>query len=294
MIPKEILKVLRKIEITSSRLANEQQLSGNYKSAILGQGLAFQEVRPYQPGDDVRAIDWNVSARMNEAFIKVFSEEREMTVMLIVDVSRSELFGTTAMSKRRLATEVAALCAFSAISHNDRVGLIATSDIVEKVVPPQKGKKHGMRVLREILELEPERRGTDLRVGLETLLHVAKRRTIAFLISDFLTEGYERSLALAGARHDIIPIILTDPRDVDLPNVGLAHFEDLETGEDVIVDTSSKKVREAVRDAVLSARQKQLQTFRKLGLDTVTVSTAEPYFRPLRDLFARRAKKVSR
>lgn len=294
MIPKEILKVLRKIEITSSRLANEQQLSGNYKSAIMGQGLAFQEVRPYQAGDDVRAIDWNVSARMNEAFIKVFSEEREMTVMLIVDVSRSELFGTTAMSKRRLATEVAALCAFSAIAHNDRVGLIATSDVVEKVVPPQKGKKHGMRVLREILELEPERRGTDLRVGLETLLHVAKRRTIAFLLSDFMTDGYERSLALASARHDIIPIVLTDPRDLDLPNVGLAHFEDLETGEDIVIDTSSKKVREAIRASVLGARQRQVQTFRKLGLDTVTVSTAEPYFKPLRDLFARRAKKVSR
>lgn len=294
MIPKEILKALRKIEITSSRLANEQQLSGNYKSAILGQGLAFQEVRPYQAGDDVRTIDWNVSARMNEAFIKVFSEEREMTVMMIVDVSKSELFGSTAMSKRRLATEVAALCAFSAISHNDRVGLIATSDVVEKLVPPQKGKKHGMRVLREILELEPQRRGTDLRPGLETLMHVAKRRTIAFLISDFMTEGYERTLALASARHDIIPIFLTDPRDLELPNVGLAHFEDLETGEDIVIDTSSKKVREAIRASVLASRQRQLQGFRKLGLDTVTVSTAEPYFRPLRDLFARRAKKVSR
>lgn len=294
MIPKEILRALRKIEITSTRLANEEQLSGNYKSAILGQGLAFQEVRPYQPGDDVRAIDWNVSARMNEAFIKVFSEEREMTVMLIVDVSRSELFGSTAVNKRLLATEVAAVLALSAIRHNDRVGLIATSDIVEKVVPPQKGRKHGLRVLREILELEPERRGTDLRGGFETLLHVAKRRTVTFVLSDFLTRGYERSLSLAGARHDIIPIVLCDPRDDEIPDVGLAHFEDLETGQEILVDTSSRRIRESLKTQMAALRTEQLQLFRKLGMDSVTVHTNQPYFRSLRELFARRAKKAFR
>jgi uncharacterized protein (DUF58 family) len=294
VIPKEILKALRKIELTSTRLANEQQLAGNYRSAILGQGLAFQEVRPYQPGDDVRNIDWNVSARMNEAFIKVFSEEREMTVMLIVDVSESSLFGSTKINKRWLATEVAAVFALSAVSHNDRVGLIATSDVVERIVPPQKGKKHGMVVLREIFELVPQRRGTNLAVGLETLMHLAKRRTVTFVLSDFLTHGYERALALASARHDVIPIVLTDPRDRDIPNVGLAEFEDLETGELVTVDTQSAKVRAALAASVDRERARQVQLFRKLGLDSVFVSTAEPYFRPLRELFRRRAKKVFR
>lgn len=294
MIEKELLRALRKIEITSSRLANEEQLSGNYKSVIKGQGLAFQEVRQYQHGDDVRAIDWNVSARMNEPYIKVFTEEREMTVMLVVDVSSSSEFGTVNMTKRRLATEVAALCAFSAISHNDRVGLIATTDEVEAVVPPQKGKKHGMRVLREILELHPKRRQTDLSVGLETLLHVARRRSVAFLLSDFLASGYEHSLALAAAKHDLIPIVLTDPRDDELPNVGLVRFEDLETGEDVLVDTSSPKVRQHHKQKVLARRTEQARTFKKFGLDYAVVSTQGSYVPPLRDLFARRARKAKR
>jgi uncharacterized protein (DUF58 family) len=256
--------------------------------------LAFQEVRPYQAGDDVRAIDWNVSARMMDPYIKVFAEEREMTVMLLVDVSESGLFGTQAMSKRRLATEVAAVCAFSAIAHNDRVGLISMSDEVEKIVPPQKGRKHGMRVLREILETAPARPGTDLTSGLETLLHVAKRRTVTFLLSDFFTEGYERTLALAAAKHDLIPIVLTDPRDEELVDVGLARFEDLETGEDRLVDTSSRAVRDHYKKQVLALRDAQAKTFRRLGLDVAVVSTASPYMKPLRELFARRARKAYR
>jgi uncharacterized protein (DUF58 family) len=285
LIPKELLAALRKIEITSTRLANEQQLSGNYKSVIKGQ---------YQAGDDVRAIDWNVSARMTEPYIKVFAEEREMTVMLLVDLSSSSLFGTRSMNKRRLATEVAAVCAFSAIAHNDRVGLIAMSDEVEKVVPPQKGRKHGMRVLREVLEAQPRRHGTDLSAGLETLLHVAKRRTVAFLLSDFLTSGYERTLALAAAKHDLIPVVLTDPRDDELPDVGLSRFEDLETGQDCLIDTSSARVRSHYRDHMQKVRAEQKRVFVKLGMDHVRVSTAEPYMPPLRDLFARRARKAYR
>jgi len=294
VIPKELLKALRKIEITSTRLANEQQLSGNYKSVIKGQGLAFQEVRQYQAGDDVRAIDWNVSARMTEPYIKVFAEEREMTVMLLVDLSESGLFGTRNMSKRRLSTEVAAVCAFSAIAHNDRVGLIAMSDEVEKVVPPQKGRKHGMRVLREILETEPTRRGTDLCAGLDTLMHVAKRRTVTFLLSDFFAENYERTLALAAAKHDLIPIVLRDPRDEELVDVGLARFEDLETGQECLIDTSSAKVRDNYREQMAALRATQQKTFRRLGLDHAVVSTSEPYMKPLRDLFARRARKAYR
>lgn len=294
MIPKELLAALRKIELTSKRLANEQQLSGNYKSVIKGQGLAFQEVRQYQEGDDVRAIDWNVSARMTEPYIKVFAEEREMTVMLLVDLSESGLFGTAQMNKRRLSTEVAAVCAFSAIAHNDRVGLIAMSDEVEKVVPPQKGRKHGMRVLREILETEPRRRGTDLGSGLDTLMHVAKRRTVAFLLSDFFASGYERSLAMASAKHDVIPIVLTDPRDDELPNVGLSTFEDWETGEEMLIDTSSRAVRENYSQQMKALREAQKHTFRRLGLDHAVVSTASPYMPALRELFARRAKKAYR
>lgn len=294
MIPKELLATLRKIEITSKRLANEQQLSGNYKSVIKGQGLAFQEVRQYQEGDDVRAIDWNVSARMTEPYIKVFAEEREMTVMLLVDLSQSGLFGTGQMNKRRLSTEVAAVCAFSAIAHNDRVGLIAMSDEVEKVVPPQKGRKHGMHVLREILETVPRRRGTDLTSGLDTLMHVAKRRTVTFLLSDFFASGYERSLAMAASKHDLIPIVLTDPRDDDLPDVGLATFEDWETGEECLIDTSSRAVRESYSAQVRKLREQQKHTFRRLGLDHAVVSTASPYMPALRELFARRAKKAYR
>jgi len=294
LIPKELLAALRKIEITSTRLANEQQLSGNYKSVIKGQGLAFVEVRQYQAGDDVRAIDWNVSARMTEPYIKVFAEEREMTVMLVVDVSASGLFGSAPINKRRLATEVAAVCAFSAIAHNDRVGLIAVSDEVEKVVPPQKGRKHGMRVLREILETVPLRRGTDLNAGLETLLHVAKRRTVTFVLSDFFTSGYERTLALAAAKHDLIPIVLTDPRDSELADVGLTRFEDFETGQDVLVDTSSRAVREHYKRTVEGLREQQRRTFTKLGLDSAVVSTAQPYMPALRELFSRRARKAYR
>lgn len=293
MIPKELLKALRKIEITTNRLATEQ-LSGNYTSVFKGQGLAFREVRQYQPGDDVRTIDWNVSARMNEAYVKVFVEEREMTVMIVADLSASERFGTRGGSKARVAAEVAALCAFSAIKHNDRVGLILATDQVEKIVPPKKGQKHVMRVVREILGAQPERIGTDLRVALETLYSVARRRSVAFVLSDFFAGDYERALSLASARHDVIPVMLVDPRDEHLPNVGLAAFEDFETGESVMVDTSSAKVRAHYAHEMRRMRQRHVQLFRKLGLDHVVVRTDRSYVKPLRDLFARRARRARR
>lgn len=291
MIPKELIKALRKIEITTNRLANEQ-LSGNYTSVFKGQGLAFREVREYQPGDDVRTIDWNVSARMNATYVKVFVEEREMTVMLVVDLSNSQRFGTRTSTKARLAAEVAALCAFSAIKHNDRVGLILSTDQVEKIVPPLKGQKHVMRVVREILGARPERPGTDLKVALETLYRVARRRSVAFVLSDFFASGHERALSLAAARHDVIPVMLVDPRDEELPDVGLATFEDLETEESVVVDTSSPRVRAHYKSEMQRLRQTQIRLFRKLGLDHVVVRTDQPYIRPLRDLFARRARRV--
>jgi uncharacterized protein (DUF58 family) len=293
VIPKELVKALRKIEITTNRLATEQ-LSGNYTSVFKGQGLAFREVRQYQPGDDVRTIDWNVSARMNDTYVKVFVEEREMTVMLVVDLSASERFGTRSGSKAKLAAEVAALCAFSAIKHNDRVGLILATDQIEKMVPPKKGQKHVMRVVREILGAAPERTGTDLSIALETLYRVARRRSVAFVLSDYFTANYERTLSLAAARHDVIPVMLADPRDDELPDVGLASFEDFESGESVVVDTSSASVRAHYARQMRRLREEQLKLFRKLGLDHCVVRTDQPYIKPLRDLFARRARRIHR
>ena len=293
MLPRELIKKIRRIEIVTARQA-QNQLAGAYHSVFKGLGMAFSEVRQYQPGDDVRAIDWNVSARMEQTFVKVFVEEREMTVMLLVDLSASQRFGTQGGSKVRLATEVAALCAFSAIKHNDRVGLIMTTDQVEKIVPPKKGQKHVMRVVREIMGASPERAGTDLIVALETLMHVTRRRSVAFLISDFYAPDYGRALSLAAARHDIIPIMLTDPRDIELPDVGLASFEDLETGESVIVDTSSAQVRAHYAKQMRRQQSETVQLFNKLGLDHCVVRTDRPYITPLRDLFARRARRIRR
>ncbi|CAN5919920.1 DUF58 domain-containing protein [soil metagenome] len=307
MIPREILAALRTIEIHTARLANEQ-LSGTYKSSFKGQGLAFREVRPYQPGDDVRTIDWNVSARMNDTFVKVFVDEREMTLMIAVDLSASERFGTQRAPKARVASEVAALLAFSAIRNNDRVGLILSTSKVERIVPPKKGEKHVMRVIREILGFEAPpaasaqtdetRRvprlgaATDLKSALEALAHVARRRSVAFVISDFFTTGYERALALASAKHDVIPVVLTDRREMDLPDVGLATFEDLESGEMITVDTSDKRVRAHYHAEMARIRKEQRQLFLKLGIDSAEVETGGSFVKPIRDLFARRARRV--
>jgi uncharacterized protein (DUF58 family) len=307
MIPKELLAALRTIEIHTARLANEQ-LSGTYSSSFKGQGLAFREVRPYQPGDDVRTIDWNVSARMNEAFVKVFVEEREMTVMMLVDLSQSERFGTRRAPKARVASEVAALLAFSAIRNNDRVGLIVSTSKVERIVPPKKGEKHVMRVVREILGFTPStpdvRRlrdkkrqpilgaATDLKAGLEALVGVSRRRSIAFVISDFYAQGFERALALAAAKHDVVPVVLTDPRDKELPDVGLATFEDLESGESILVDTADPRVRAHYANAMARLGESRRQLFAKLGLDAVEIETSGSFVRPLRDMFARRARRM--
>jgi len=293
VIPKELLRALKRIEITTNRLATEQ-LAGNYTSGFKGRGLAFREVRQYQPGDDIRAIDWNVSARMNDTYVKIFVEEREMTVMLAIDVSASERFGTRHSSKARLAAEVAAVCAFSAIRNNDRVGLILGSDRIEKLVPPQKGKKHVMRVVREILTSSPHGTATDLGILLQTLSKVARRRSVAFCISDFFSSGYERALSLAAARHDLIPILLLDPRDEEIPDVGLAAFEDLESGEEILVDTSNSRVRDRYKREMAALREKQLRLFKKFGLDHCVIRTDKPYIDPLRELFLRRARRAHR
>ncbi len=291
MIPRELIKKLRKIEIRTSKLANDQ-LAGGYHSVFKGRGMAFAEVRQYQPGDDVRFIDWNVSARMNETYVKVFTEEREMTVMLLVDLSGSERFGSVQRPKIETVAEVSALLAFSAIKNNDRVGLILFTDRVEKYVPPKKGKGHVMRVVTEILNARPLGEGTDLSVALELLGHVARRKSVAFLVSDFIADEYERALRIASARHDLIPIQVIDPREEELPDVGLALLEDLETGDLIEVDTSDPGVRRAYQRRV--ARQKQLreELFRRLSIDSITVQTDRDYVRPLSDLFRRREKRM--
>jgi len=292
-LPPELLKQLRGIEIRTQRLANEQ-LSGTYSSIFKGQGLSFREVRAYNPGDDVRWIDWNVSARMNEPFVKVFVEEREMTVMLVVDLSASEQWGTKRASKARVAAEVSALCAFSAIKNNDRVGLVLATEAVEKIVPPKKGDKHVLRVIREILGHEPRYTGTDLKLALETLVKVAKRKSVAFVISDFFATGYERALALAAAKHDVIPVLLSDPRDEELPDVGLATFEDLETGEEILVDTGDPKVRDHYKKTMKAMRREREKLFNKLALDYVVIRTDQSFVTPIRNLFAKRARRLRR
>jgi uncharacterized protein (DUF58 family) len=287
------LKQLRSIEIRTSRLANEQ-LSGTYSSVFKGQGLSFREVRAYQPGDDPRWIDWNVSARMNEPFVKVFVEEREMTVMLVVDGSASEQWGTRRAPKSQLLAEISALVAFSAIKNNDRVGLVLATDVVELIVPPKKGEKHVMRVVREILGHEPEYTGTNLTVALETLSKVCKRKSVAFVVSDFFASGYERALALASAKHDVIAVMLVDPRDEELPNVGLASFEDLETGEAITIDTGDRAVREHYKKAAQTLRREREKLFHKLAIDHVIVRTDASFVTPIRDLFTKRSRRIRR
>jgi uncharacterized protein (DUF58 family) len=257
-----------------------------------GRGMAFSEVRTYQPGDDVRFIDWNVSARFDDVFVKLFTEEREMTVILLVDLSGSQRFGSVQRPKLETAAEVAALLAFSAIKNNDRVGLILFSDRVEKFVPPKKGKGHVLHVITEILEAKPEHTGTNLEAALSLLGNISRRRAVAFVVSDFLTQGYEHALRVASKRHDVIPIEIFDPREQELPNVGVTLFEDLESGEVLEVDTSDARVREAYKLKVAKERARRDQTFKRLKLDAVNIRTDRPYAEPIANLFRLRQKRM--
>lgn len=292
MISRELVKKLKKIEIYTSRLANDQ-LAGSYHSVFKGRGMAFSEVRQYQHGDNVRFIDWNVSARMNDTYVKVFTEEREMTVMLLVDLSASERFGSVDKPKIETVAEVAALLAFSAIKNNDRVGLVLFTDRVERFVPPKKGRSHVMRVVTEILNAHPEGEGTDLGVALDLLGGVGKRRTVAFLISDFIADRYEKQLKVVSAKHDLIPIRVVDPREDELPDVGLALVEDLETGELVEVDTSNLDVRAGYAREAQRERAAREHLFDRLQLDHVTVSTDRDFVKPLTELFRLRQRRLT-
>jgi uncharacterized protein (DUF58 family) len=292
MIPRDLVKKLKKIEIHTSRLANDQ-LAGSYHSVFKGRGMAFAEVRQYQPGDDVRFIDWNVSARMNDVYVKVFTEEREMTVMLLVDLSGSEKFGSVPRTKIEAVAEVSALLAFSAIKNNDRVGLILFTDRVERFVPPKKGKGHVMRVVTEILNAKPSGEGTDLRAPLELLGNVAKRRSVAFLVSDFVAPGgWEHALRVASKKHDLIPVQIVDPREEELPDVGMALVEDLETGDVLEIDTSSARVRAAYGERIAKQRAQREQIFRRLRVDHVRVETHRDWVRPISELFRARQKRL--
>ncbi len=292
MLPKELIKKIRKLEIATRKVVSDM-LAGQYQSVFKGRGMAFSEVRQYQPGDEVRTIDWNVTARMNDAYVKVFTEERELTVMLLVDVSGSKEFGSTERSKAELAAEVGAQIAFSAIANNDRVGLILFSDRVEKVVPPRKGKKHVLRVVSDILSFKPKGKGTNLNAGLDYLSRVAKRKAVTFLISDFLATGYEGALRIVSRRHDLVPVVLSDPFEAEFPALGLVDVEDAETGQRWLVDTSDPRVRGRFRLAMEKRRDDRARLFRKLQLDHVELKAHEDYASALQRFFRARARRMA-
>ena len=292
MIPKEILKKVKRIEISTRGLVNEI-FSGEYHSVFKGRGMEFAEVREYQMGDDIRTIDWNVTARSVSPYVKIFEEERELTVMLLVDVSSSGNFGTTEQMKGEIAAELCAVLAFSAIKNNDKVGLIIFSDKIEKFIPPRKGKQHVLRVIREILFFKPEDSQTDLNIALEYLSRVIKRRSIVFLVSDFLTENYEKSLQVANRKHDIIAINIIDPREVELPSIGFIEMEDAETGETVIVDTSNPTIRGSFYSQSKDERDKREKFFKSIGVDNINVMTDRSYVEPITRFFRMRAKRLS-
>ncbi|NOZ56067.1 MAG: DUF58 domain-containing protein [Calditrichaeota bacterium] len=296
MVPKEILKKVRQIEISTRGLVNDV-FSGEYHSVFKGRGMEFAEVREYQIGDDIRTIDWNVTARMGHPYVKVFEEERELTVMLLVDASGTEEFGALGPFKVDIAAEICALLALSAIKNNDKVGLIIFTDRIEKFVPPKKGKSHVLRVIREVLYHEPEGRGTDPRAALEYLGRVTRRRAVVFFLSDFLGEPYEnpefrKALKIANRRHDLVAFSLTDPREVDLPNVGLVELEDLETGETVLVDTTDELFRREFGEVASQAVEERNRMFRTLGVDHVALRTDQSYVQPLVRFFRMRAKRL--
>ena len=284
----ELLKRVRQIEIKTRGLSNNI-FAGEYHSAFKGRGMAFAEVREYQYGDDIRDIDWNVTARFNKPFVKVFEEERELTVMLCVDVSGSLEFGTCVQTKRRLQTEIAATLAFSAIQNNDKIGVIFFSDKIEKFIPPKKGRKHILYIIRELLEFKPESNRTDVGMAVEYLTSVIKRRCTAFLLSDFIDEkDFRQPLTIANRKHDVVAIQVYDRRAAELPDVGLMQIRDAETGEELLVDTSSKKVRNQ-HAAWWRGQQNQLRdTFTRSGVDNVSVRTDQDYVTALMGLFRQR------
>lgn len=284
----ELLRQVRRLEIKTRALTNNI-FAGEYHSAFKGRGMSFAEVREYQPGDDIRDIDWNVTARMNHPYVKVFEEERELTLMLLIDLSASQAFGTQGRTQRELSAEVAATLAFSAMQNNDKVGVIFFTDRIEKFIPPQKGRKHILFIIRELLGFEPAGKRTDVSVAVEYLMRVITKRSITFLISDFLdTKDFSRPLLVAARKHDLVGLRVFDPRMAELPDVGLLKVVDAETGHEQYVDTSSRIVRDHQKRWWALEESRLSQLFRMNGVDFVSMSTEGDYVRPLMNLFAGR------
>lgn len=287
----ELLKKVRKIEIKTKGLS-QNIFAGEYHSAFKGRGMTFSEVREYQYGDDIRDIDWNVTARHNKPYIKVYEEERELTVMLLVDVSGSRRFGAVGIEKREMIAEITATIAFSAIQNNDKIGIIFFSNKIEKFIPPQKGKKHILFIIRELLNLEPLNNGTDISMALRYLADALKKRCTTFLISDFIDQNdYSKAMTIASNKHDLIAIQVYDKRETTLPNVGLIQIEDLETGEKQLIDSSSKSTRNAFSKWWYDRQQKMIDTMNKSKVDLASVSTDENFVKSLMSLFKNRSYK---
>jgi len=284
----ELLKKVRKIEIKSRGLSNHV-FSGEYHSAFKGRGMTFSEVREYLPGDDVRSIDWNVTARFNNPFIKVFEEEREMTVVLLVDVSASGEFGTKNQLKQELITELCAVLSFSSIQNNDKIGVIFFTDKVEKFIPPAKGKTHVLRIIRDLIEFKPIHKKTDISTALKYLTNVIKKKSVAFVISDFMDANFKDALKIANKKHDIVALRIYDRREKELPDVGLIRMRDAETGELRWIDTSDKNTRLHFAASALKQETYIKDTFNKSGVDAANIITSESYIQPLMNLFKRRA-----
>ena len=290
MSEKEILKKIQRIEIFTNRLVNTV-FAGEYESVFKGQGITFDEVREYQVGDEIRTIDWNVTARMGQAYIKQYVEERELVMMLVVDMSASTSFGSITETKAEIAAEIAALLAFSAIKNNDKVGLICFTDTVEHFVAARKGKRHVLRVVRDILHFQPKQSGTNIETALAFVDRVLKPHSVVFLISDFKDTGYEKQLRLSSKRHSLTAITLQDRREVELPDVGLIELEDAESGETVIIDTRSEEARHLYRELNQRADVERRQVFRANQVDSIHIRTDEPYVKPIIQFFRQRASR---
>lgn len=287
METKELLKKVRQIEIKTRGLS-KHIFAGEYHSAFKGRGMSFSEVRDYQYGDDVRNIDWNVTARYDKPYIKTYEEERELTVMLLIDISGSQNFGTSQRFKKNLITEIAAVLSFSAIQNNDKVGVIFFTDKIEKFIPPQKGKKHILRIIRELISVKPENKKTDISHVLRYFTNVIKKRSTAFLISDFFDDNFEKALQIANHKHDLIALQIFDEKEYLLPNIGLIKLQDAETEKEIYVDTASKSVRKNFEAEQKKNLKKIKQAFNKSGIDSVKIKTDEDYIKPLLKLFKSR------
>lgn len=293
MIPREYLKKIRRIEIRTNRLARDL-LTGAYHSAFKGRGMDFEEVREYQPGDDIRAIDWNVTARTAQPHIKKYREERELNIMVLVDVSASEQLGSGGQSKKELAAEIASVFAFSACRNNDKVGLLLYTDQVESFLPPRKGRSHVFRLIREILFFRPAHKGTRLKKALDHLNLVLRRPAVVFIISDFLDQHFERSLRVTNQRHDVIAVIINDRREMELPNVGRIALRDAETGDVVEIDTSKRQLRETFARRSAERRRDRRRALERAGLDIIELQTDQPFQLALKTFFERRIRRASR